>query len=275
MPAFLILYPAVHFYVDDKSIYQAADISRGVWAVGNYYGSKTVPDASNYNTINIEICVNPDSDYNIARANCIELVKYLMSVTGIPAERVIRHYDAKGKYCPRKMMDNPSLWVDFKAQLNGSTSPVTPVPSGQNVNIYYQVFAGGRWLPVVANLDDYAGIQNVPVTAIAVKVDKGRIKYRVHNSVYGWYDWVWGENYNLCDIISGFAGDYKNPIDAIQAYYYTPDDIRPCKKVQYRVDTTKRVEYFSWQLDTDTDNDQDGYAGLFGEAIDRVQMVIK
>ena len=35
---------------------------------------------------------------------------------------MIRHFDAKGKYCPRKMMDNPALWEDFKAQIQGSSS---------------------------------------------------------------------------------------------------------------------------------------------------------
>lgn len=50
------------------------------------------------------------------------------------ADHVIRHYDAKGKYCPRKMLDNPSLWEDFKAQIGGSVSavsePVTEIVIG-------------------------------------------------------------------------------------------------------------------------------------------------
>lgn len=37
-----------------------------------------------------------------------------MKDLNISAEKVIRHYDAKRKYCPRKMLDNPTLWVDFK-----------------------------------------------------------------------------------------------------------------------------------------------------------------
>lgn len=40
-----------------------------------------------------------------------------MQETGIDADHVIRHYDAKRKYCPRKMMDNPQLWTEFKAAI--------------------------------------------------------------------------------------------------------------------------------------------------------------
>lgn len=111
---------SVHYYAGSDGVYQAAEHFDGTWSVGREYGGNhSVTDANNRNTINIEICVNEDGDYNAARQNAIELVKYLIQTTGIPAERVIRHYDAKGKYCPRKMMDNPELWEDFKAQIGG------------------------------------------------------------------------------------------------------------------------------------------------------------
>lgn len=110
---------SVHYYVDDKSIYQTLNHADGAWAVGHQYGTPLIPGVDNRNSINIEICVNPDSDYDRARLNCIELVKHLIKETGIPADHVIRHYDAKRKYCPRKMMDNPELWTDFKLRIQG------------------------------------------------------------------------------------------------------------------------------------------------------------
>lgn len=114
---------SVQFYTGDDGIYQAAELDRGTYSVGKEYGGNhSIRDASNLNTINIEICVNSDGIYSIARQNAIELVKYLIKTTGIPADRVIRHYDAKGKYCPRKMMDNPALWEDFKNQIRGGST---------------------------------------------------------------------------------------------------------------------------------------------------------
>lgn len=111
---------SVHFYVDDTYIVQTLDFKDGAWAVGkNYNNGKTPPVAgvNNNNSINIEICVNPDSNYEKARLLTVELTKYLMKELGIPASRVIRHYDAKWKRCPSKMMDNPALWDDFKKRL--------------------------------------------------------------------------------------------------------------------------------------------------------------
>jgi N-acetylmuramoyl-L-alanine amidase CwlA len=111
---------SVHFYCGSDGIYQTAELDKCVWAVGKKYtNNPNVKDATNYNTINIEICVNEDGDYNVARQNAIELVKWLMAELGLSADRVIRHYDACGKHCPRKMMDNSSLWDNFKKAIVG------------------------------------------------------------------------------------------------------------------------------------------------------------
>lgn len=111
---------SVQYYSGSDGIWQAAEHTDGTYSIGiEYGGNHVVRDANNRNTINIEICVNSDGDYGKARQNAVKLVKYLIQVTGIPAERVIRHFDAKGKYCPRKMMDSPELWEDFKKQISG------------------------------------------------------------------------------------------------------------------------------------------------------------
>ena len=113
-----------------------------------YGGNHNIHDANNRNTINIEICVNKDGNYEKARKNAIELVRYLIQSTGIPAERVIRHFDAKGKWCPRKMMDNLELWEDFKRQIsaqNGTSGvqsenkkPEKPTENNQK-EVWYRV----------------------------------------------------------------------------------------------------------------------------------------
>jgi len=136
---------SVHFYCGSDGVYQAAELSKCCWAVGKTYKAiRPIMDATNYNTINIEICVNEDGDYNVARQNAIELTKYLMAQENIPVERVIRHYDAKGKYCPRKMMDNEALWASFKdalvekvVQSNGTSFliKVDKVKKGDVLNI--------------------------------------------------------------------------------------------------------------------------------------------
>lgn len=144
---------SVQYYAGSDGIYQAAEHSDGTYSIGiEYGGDHAVHDANNRNTINIEICVNVDGDYMEARQNAIELVKHLMQVTGIPAGRVIRHFDAKGKYCPRKMMDSPELWEDFKRQVAGQPPAADGKPENKELaqpgadkgkEVWYRV--GSSW----------------------------------------------------------------------------------------------------------------------------------
>lgn len=141
---------SVHYYAGSDGVYQAADHADGTYSVGREYGGDhAVKDATNRNTINIEICVNEDGNYTKACENAIELVKHLIQATGIPAERVIRHFDAKGKYCPRKMMDNPELWEDFKQQIGqvaGQQEHTKPdqVPEDKKKAVWYHVGSGWK-----------------------------------------------------------------------------------------------------------------------------------
>lgn len=139
---------SVHYYAGSDGVYQTADHTDGTYSVGREYGGDhVVKDATNRNTINIEICVNSDGDYTKARENAVELVKYLIQTTKIPAERVIRHFDAKGKYCPRKMMDNPELWEDFKRQIGQASMQQTKpeqVPEDKKKEVWYRVGTGWK-----------------------------------------------------------------------------------------------------------------------------------
>ena len=138
---------SVHYYSGSDGVYQAADHKDGTYSVGREYGGNhSVSDANNRNTINIEICVNGDGDYTKARANAIALVKQLIKETGIPAGRVIRHYDAKGKYCPRNMMDNPALWEDFMSQIGQKNTEKEPVKNEepQETEQWYRVGSGWK-----------------------------------------------------------------------------------------------------------------------------------
>ena len=158
-------------------------------------------------------------------------------------------------------------WVETKYLTIASSSTEKPVTSP--VDVTYRVRAGGVWLPAVKNLDDYAGKIGVPITDVAIRVSAGKIKYRVHLLDGDWLPYVTG--YNINDAANGYAGD-KKIIDAIEVYYYTPDGVA-VKKAKYRV-SPLGGNYWPWQYDNEKDDSQDGYAGSFGQAIDRFQIVI-
>lgn len=141
------------------------------------------------------------------------------------------------------------------------------LPNNTIVNVYYRVKTQKHgWLPEVKNLEDYAGYENSPITDIAIGVDKGSIKYRVHIKNGNWLPYVTG--YNIGNNKNGYAGNGQI-IDAIEVYYDTPINIRPYKKAKYKVND------YSWQYDNETSNNQDGYAGNFGVNITKFQIIIE
>ena len=146
---------------------------------------------------------------------------------------------------------------------------------GTDVNVTYAVqLEDGTILPEVTNLEDYAGIGGRKIIGIAARVDRGELKYQVHTVGGGWLPYVTGYDWN--DAVNGYAGN-GCVIDALRVYYSTPGDIIEefgYKKAKYRV-APAGGNYYSWQLDDETSNGQDGYAGMFGKPIDRVQIVIE
>ena len=104
------------FFVDDKGVLCVNDYSKYyTWHCGDGKGKFGI---TNSNSIGIEICVNSDGDYAKVLANTIELVKELMDELHIPADRVVRHYDASRKNCPASMnVNNWAIWHEFKESL--------------------------------------------------------------------------------------------------------------------------------------------------------------
>lgn len=99
----------VHYYVDSGAIYQTLDYSDGAWAVGDGKGRYGI---TNNNSINIEICVNPESAYYTAVDKAEQLAASLLKQYGWGTDRLKRHYDASRKHCPRRILDE-GLWTDF------------------------------------------------------------------------------------------------------------------------------------------------------------------
>ena len=85
------------FFVDDKQILQINDWRKYYsWAVGDGRGAYGI---TNQNSISIELCINSDGNYQAAFNNTIDLTKHLMNLLNLPANRVVRHYDASRKWC--------------------------------------------------------------------------------------------------------------------------------------------------------------------------------
>lgn len=99
----------VHYYVDSQECYQTLEHQDGAWAVGDGHGKYGI---SNLNSINIEICVNPESNYYLAVDRAAELAAMLLNQYGWDTSHLKRHYDASRKHCPRRILDE-GLWDSF------------------------------------------------------------------------------------------------------------------------------------------------------------------
>lgn len=246
-----------HYAVDDKEIVQGIEENRNAWHASDGNGK------GNREGIAIEICYSKSGGDRFIKAEklAVDLIVDILKRYNWGVDKVTKHQDYTNKYCPHRTLDMG--WDRFIKMIEEKLNP----PKTNKVNVYYKVKTQKHgWLPEVKNLEDYAGWENSPITGLAVKVDKGSIKYRVHVKGGKWLGWI--TKYDINDFNYGYAGNNK-PIDAIQIYYYTPNDIRPYKKAKYKVND------YDWQYDTETSNGQDGYAGLIGVNATKIQIVIE
>lgn len=90
-----------HFAVDDKEAVQGLPVERNAWASGDGLG------AGNMRGIHVEICCSKSGGERFQRAeeNAAELTAGLLRERGWGLERVTKHQDYDGKYCPHRTLD--------------------------------------------------------------------------------------------------------------------------------------------------------------------------
>lgn len=119
---------SAHVFVDDHSAYQATSYYRGAWHIGVNYGGRLFGIANNRNAVGIEMCVNPDCDYEKAFLNTVDVCKQIMRQLKIDADHVIQHYDACAKNCP-SVIRKKGDWARFKKLISESGAPSTTTPA--------------------------------------------------------------------------------------------------------------------------------------------------
>ena len=108
---------SAHYFVDESEVWQSVPDDRIAWHVGakQYFH----PACRNANSIGVEICMQ-DKQGKLRQASidrAAQLTRMLMQEYGIPAGRVVRHYDVTHKNCPAPMVSNPARWAAFQKSL--------------------------------------------------------------------------------------------------------------------------------------------------------------
>ena len=131
-----------HWTVDDKEAIQSFPHTVRCWAAGDGKGD------GNYNSINIEICVNSDGDFNKAVENAAELTRMIMEQENIPLSNVVQHNHWSGKNCPRNLRSGSKgiTWNDFLNMVVGKKvdTPKKEVKPAQTKN-KANLIVDGKW----------------------------------------------------------------------------------------------------------------------------------
>ena len=173
--------------------------------------------------------------------------------------------------------DFPNEMHPTTVQPDGASVPsVTPTPTPEQVkkwhelaNVTYRVYTD-RWWPPIVNKNGWAGQgDNKGIINLAIGVDWGSVRYQVHTTDGRLHAIVTGND--IRDFNNGFAGDNKHKIDYIAAEFLTPEGY-VYQVLVFRVSTVGDANYLPEQVDMMTTNGMDGYGGIIGREIDKLQM---
>ncbi len=155
--------------------------------------------------------------------------------------------------------------------------PETPKPTHKPIvekkpDVIYQVYAGGKWWGEIKNFNEtntngYAGVFGKEISGIRVRLSNGKkVTVRSHLVGKGTGDWLaaiqkWDNTSN------GYSGWKGKPTDCIsmKAEGYT---------LKYRVHT-KGGKWLGWIKKYDITDYDNGLAGIYGKAIDAVQIAVE
>ncbi|MCY8902908.1 peptidoglycan-binding protein [Bacillus spizizenii] len=102
-----------HFAVDDKEVRQGIPTNRNAWHTGDGKNG-----TGNRKSIGVEICYSKSGGarYKKAEALAIKFVAQLLKERGWGIDRVRKHQDWNGKYCPHRILSE-GRWDDVKAAI--------------------------------------------------------------------------------------------------------------------------------------------------------------
>ena len=105
-----------HFAVDDKEVVQGIPLNRNAWHAGDSHGK------GNMEGIAIEICYSKSGGDRFIKAeqNAAKFIAQLLKERGWGIDKVTKHQDYSGKYCPHRTLDMG--WQRFLDLIKASKS---------------------------------------------------------------------------------------------------------------------------------------------------------
>lgn len=157
-----------HFAVDDKEVVQGIPTDRNAFHCGDGSG----PNSGNRTSIGVEVCYSKSggAKYEAAEKLAIKFIAQLLKERGWGIDRLRKHQDWSGKYCPHRVLAE-GRWEAVKAAiaaelkaLGGKSSASKPAKASGST---YTVKKGDTLSEIavktgvsMAKLQAYNGIKN-------------------------------------------------------------------------------------------------------------------
>jgi len=97
-----------HYTVDDHEIYYHIPDNE----IAFHAGDGLNKNGGNLNGIGIEMCVNPENDYEKTLLNTAELTAMLLEAYDLDISCIRKHQDFSGKDCPERLLES-GRWDEF------------------------------------------------------------------------------------------------------------------------------------------------------------------
>ena len=266
------------------------------WALAYHVGN------GNYSTVGIELAhATTTSDFNAQWREAVKWAGDYLASRGWGTDRLLSHNECRYIWGGTDHTDpdgyfrsNGKSWSEFESAVasymasgavpsGGSSSgggdlPDAPSKVTEKVDVQYAMrVRGGGWLDEVENYNNtnsegFAGLPYCAHDLLYIKVDEGKVKYRVCTAEDGWLAYV--TKGDPADTVNGCAGIPGHTITGVEIYYTTPSG-EEYKQAWYRSQTAYRAGYLDTCCDDGTTYaGYDGWAGWPGEPMDRLQIAI-
>lgn len=158
-------YAGAHIFIDKDS----GRITIPLWEMAYHAGDTWY----NHNSLSCELCIEKDGSFHPATiARAVKVGALLQLIFGWKTDRNIRHYDVTKKLCPKPWVDNPTLFTQFKRDveaqikvyLSESSTPVVDKSVDKPCNIE----VNGKTLP--AKGKNRNGVTRLPIRAVSEAV---------------------------------------------------------------------------------------------------------
>ncbi|OQV53414.1 N-acetylmuramoyl-L-alanine amidase [Bacillus velezensis] len=189
-----------HFAVDDKEVVQGVPTDRNAFHCGDGSG----PNSGNRTSIGVEVCYSKSggAKYKAAEKLAIKFIAQLLKERGWGIDRLRKHQDWSGKYCPHRVLAE-GRWESVKAAIAAELKALGGKSSASK--------------PTKTSGSTYTVKKGDTLSEIAVKTGVSMAKLQAYNGI---------KNANKISVgqvlkLTG-AGDSSKPSSSGKKYVYLP-----------------------------------------------------